>query len=47
VVEDDASRFLIRRFPYAIYYTIERDAVVIWAVKHLHRNPDYWQHRRK
>ena len=47
VVEDDASRFLIRRFPYAIYYTIERDAVVIWAVKHLHRNPDYWLHRRK
>ena len=47
VVEDDVRRYLIRRFPYGIYYTIEGDAVVIWAVKHLHRDPDYWQHRRK
>jgi plasmid stabilization system protein ParE len=47
VVEDDVRRYLIGRFPYGIYYTIEGDVVVIWAVKHLHRNPDYWQHRRK
>jgi plasmid stabilization system protein ParE len=47
VVEDDIRRYLIRRFPYGIYYTIEGDVAVIWAVKHLHRNPDYWQCRRK
>jgi cytochrome P450 len=47
VVEDDVRRYLIRRFPYGIYYTFEEDVVVIWAVKHLHRDPDYWQHRRK
>ena len=47
VVEDNVRRYLIRRFPYGIYYTIEEDLVVIWAVKHLHRDPDYWQHRRK
>jgi plasmid stabilization system protein ParE len=46
-VEDDVRRYLIKRFPYGIYYTIENDSVVVWAVKHLHRNPDYWQHRRK
>jgi toxin ParE1/3/4 len=45
-VEDDVRRYLVHRFPYGIYYTIEDDAVVIWAVKHLHRDPDYWQHRR-
>lgn len=28
-------------------YTIEGDVVVIWAVKHLHRDPEYWQQRRK
>jgi plasmid stabilization system protein ParE len=47
VVEDDVRRYLIRRFPYGIYYSIEGEIVVIWAVMHLHRNPDYWQGRRK
>lgn len=45
VVEDDVRRFLVRRFPYGIYYTFEGDAVVIWAVKNLQRDPDYWQQR--
>jgi len=47
VIEDEVRRYLIKRFPYGIYYTTEGDGVVIWAVKHLHRDPDYWQHRRK
>ncbi|HEX4646796.1 MAG TPA: type II toxin-antitoxin system RelE/ParE family toxin [Verrucomicrobiae bacterium] len=47
VIKDDVRRYLIHRFPYGIYYTIEGDAIVIWAVKHLHRDPDYWQHRRR
>ncbi len=47
VIEDDVRRYLVRRFPYGIYYTIEDDLVVIWAVKHLHRRSDYWQQRRK
>jgi len=46
VVEDDVRRHLVNRFPYGLYYTIEDSAVVIWAVKHLHRSPDYWQERR-
>jgi toxin ParE1/3/4 len=41
VIEDD-----VRRFPYGIYKTIESEEIVIWAVKHLHRDPHYWQHRR-
>lgn len=47
VVEDDVRRVLIARFPYGIYYTIENEVVVIWAIKHLHRAPDYWQERRE
>jgi hypothetical protein len=39
-------RFLVGRFPYGLYYTIEGSVVVIWDVKHLHRDPDYWQERR-
>jgi len=47
VIEDGLRRYLVTRFPYGIYYTIEDDFVVVWAVKHLHRDPDYWQQRRK
>jgi plasmid stabilization system protein ParE len=47
VVEDDVRRYLLSRFPYGIYYTIEAEVVVIWAVKHLRRDPDYWQERRR
>ncbi len=46
VVEGDVRRYLVRRFPYGIYYTIEKDMITIWAVMHLHRHPDYWHHRR-
>jgi toxin ParE1/3/4 len=34
-----------RRFPYAIIYTIEGDTVIISAVMHGHRHPDYWKSR--
>jgi plasmid stabilization system protein ParE len=48
IIEDNVRRYLVRRFPYGIYYTIEGDAVVIWAVRHLHRDPeDDWQSRRR
>jgi hypothetical protein len=46
VIEDDVRRFLVSRFPYGLYYTIENDMAIIWAVKHLRRDPDYWQRRR-
>ena len=47
VVEEDVRRYLVSRFPYGIYYSIElNEIIVIWAVKHLRRDPDYWQERR-
>ena len=46
VIEDDLRRYLVHRFPYGIYFTIENETVVIWAIKHLRRDPDYWQQRR-
>jgi len=46
IIEEDVRRYLVRRFPYGIYYTIEGDVIAVWAVKHLHRDPDYWQQRR-
>jgi hypothetical protein len=47
IIEDDVRRYLVRRFPYGLYYTIEGSVIVAWAVKHLHRDPDYWQERRR
>ncbi|HEX3800623.1 MAG TPA: type II toxin-antitoxin system RelE/ParE family toxin [Verrucomicrobiae bacterium] len=29
VIEDDVRRYLIKRFPYGIYYTLENDIIVI------------------
>ncbi len=39
---EDARRCIVRRFPYGIIYVQEKDVIVILAIAHLHRNPDYW-----
>ena len=33
-------RLLSRRFPYAVYYTLEEDLAVVWRVLDLRRHPD-------
>lgn len=45
VVEHDVRRFLMRRFPYGIYYRAEGDELRILVVKHHSRHPDYWKYR--
>ena len=44
-LEEDVRRFLVRRFPYGVLYTIEDDHVLILALMHLSREPGYWRHR--
>ena len=39
-------RALLRRFPYAVYFAVERDVIVILAVLHASRDPAEWQRRR-
>jgi plasmid stabilization system protein ParE len=39
-------RALLRRFPYAVYFSVEEEVVVILAVLHAHRDPAEWQSRR-
>jgi plasmid stabilization system protein ParE len=34
-----------RRFPYAIIYAVENETIIISAVMHGHRHPDYWKSR--
>jgi plasmid stabilization system protein ParE len=39
-------RALLRRFPYAVYFAVEGDAIVVVAVLHAARDPAKWQRRR-
>ena len=45
VLEGDVRRSLVRRFPYGVLYSEEKDEIFIVAVMHLHRKPGYWKHR--
>lgn len=38
-------RVLLHRFPFSIIYPIEADAILVVAVAHQRRRPDYWRHR--
>jgi len=45
LVRGNIRRRLVKRFPYGILYRIEPVEIVIIAVMHLHRNPNYWHDR--
>ena len=38
-------RALTRRFPYAIFFSIQGEVIVILAVLHTARDPEEWQRR--
>ena len=40
-------RMLSKRFPYAVYYTLDDDVVVVWRVLDLRRHPDRMQYALK
>lgn len=39
-------RALLNRFPYAVYFAVEGELVVVVAVLHASRDPAEWQQRR-
>ena len=41
VVYSDYHRLLSRVFPHGIFYTVEDDAIIIWAVVDLRRDPKW------
>ena len=45
ILEGEVRRCQTRRFPYAVLYAEEAEGILIPAVMHLHREPDYWRHR--
>jgi plasmid stabilization system protein ParE len=45
LIEQDIHRCLTRVFPYAIFYTVEPEFILILAVTHTSREPGYWRNR--
>ncbi len=41
-IDDGLRRCLLSRFPYGIIYGIDSETIVVVAVAHLHREPQYW-----
>ena len=46
VLRSDIRRALLRRFPYAVYFAVETELIVVVAVLHAGRDPAEWQRRR-
>jgi len=45
-VSGETRRAVLRRFPYAVYFRVLDDAIVVLAVVHGHRHPRVWRSRR-
>jgi len=45
IIGEDVRRCLTRVFPYAVLYTTETDCLLIVAVMHCSREPNYWTKR--
>jgi plasmid stabilization system protein ParE len=45
-VYGEVRRAIPHRFPYGVFYRVERDNIVVFAIVHLHRDPASWQDRQ-
>jgi plasmid stabilization system protein ParE len=44
-VHEQVRRALLRKFPYALFYVLRDDAIVVIACFHVRRSPADWQRR--
>jgi len=45
IISVNLRRFLLKRFPYGVIYSVKKDCIFVVAVMHLSRKPDYWRKR--
>lgn len=45
-IDEDVRHCMTRKFPYAILYTLEQEYILILAVTHCSREPEYWESRK-
>jgi toxin ParE1/3/4 len=43
--EREFHRVILRRFPYKVIYEVDDDEIVVLAVAHARRKPNYWADR--
>lgn len=46
-IQENIRKCVLKKFPYNIIYAIDDDAIIILAVSHQHRHPEYWIDRLK
>jgi len=44
-IQDEVRKCVLHKFPFNIMYSIEENHIVIIAIAHHHRKPDYWIER--
>lgn len=47
IAHGDVRKCLLHKFPYKLLYAIEENHILIIAVAHQHRKPDYWVDKHK
>lgn len=43
----DVRKCLLHKFPYKLMYSVEENHILVIAVAHQHRKPDYWIDRNE
>lgn len=43
----EVRKCLLHKFPYKLMYSVEEDHILVIAVAHQHRKPDYWIGRKE
>jgi len=46
-IKPDIRRAIMSKFPYNVLYSVEAESILILAVAHHHRKPNYWDIRVK
>ncbi len=46
IIHRSTRRRRLKRFPYAAYYRVTRDALIVLGVLHVRRNPTIWMKRK-
>ena len=47
IEKGDVRKCLLHKFPYKLMYSVEENYILVIAVAHQHRKPDYWVGRDK
>ena len=47
VENNKIRKALVKRFPFSIFFYIEKDVINVFAVFHTYRNPKIWKNRFK